>query len=291
MKFPKYLFTIIFIFIYFSSFTLTALANSNYTSINSYNFETQDTNTSNISDDVLIPESFITSERFEKQISSRAIIGSNDLVEITKNTKSPYKYIGLLAVVYAGNELKTGTGFLVDDSLVLTTASNVYDGREPKSIMFYPAIKDGECPYGEATVKVSHVPTKYKQTKSDKYNYALLELDKSFGKTIGHFQKTIVLIPMEGNVLSGSIIGYDYPATIKAYKGTGDMICRDDGYFLDYGIDTPKSQSGGPIYDHDGTQYYVFGIHIGEYNYDNYNMANYGIRINNTIVNLINKYK
>lgn len=232
----------------------------------------------------------------DERPSTLSIIGKDDRVKITSTTSAPYRFIGAIEAFTNDKILGAGTGFLVSPKLVLTSARYVYDVTKDEyatAASFAPGLTstaNGNVvyPYGYANVKAIHIPTPYKEsTKGDanyrKYDYALIELDRSIGNTTGYFGYRVNAVTYPNSV-SVNVTGYDTDNYLHKGNGTGTM--QSNNYLMNYTLDTSARTAGAPVYKSENGQYYAIGLHIGAGN-----GYNFGRLITDRILNAINKYK
>lgn len=256
----------------------------------------------------------------DDETSPYVIIGNDNRTIVSDTTVAPYRYIGRL-VIYAsfsktGKAAKfSGTGFLVGPKLVMTAAHCLYPTDDDGVIydkvteaIFYPGRNGNSTPYGSAKGTVLHVPTKYKDsapTYNKKYDYAVMELNTAIGNTTGSFSTDAnYIVGTEGvinplnvtlagggafNSLKVTLAGYPGNETQnnKLYKHSGTASFENDDYIFSYTIDTEGGQSGSPLYLKQNGKFCVVGIHILG---NSAAKQNYGRRITNAILQLVNKY-
>ena len=226
------------------------------------------------------------------------IIGTDDRIIIEDTTRVPYRYIGKLVMTHSNSTYNTvGTGFLVGDDLILTSAHCVY-GDDITGITFTPAQNGTSKPYGTYAVTTKHVPTKYKTAVANndssnmlKYDYALLELSSNVGAQIGYFQLGGYNTPYDTSFLLNkkvTIAGYPGNSSSKLYRHKNYCTgFNSDGYLMFYNIDTTNGQSGSPVIYPIGTSaYYVVGIHRGGWG----TSSNVGRYVTHNVYQLVHTY-
>lgn len=256
------------------------------TEIDDYDLDTQQLETSYISD---VPSLETASQiiSFESIPTPRKIIGNDSRKVITNTTKAPYKFIGKLIIEYSDGAVFGGTGFLVGESTIVTAAHCAYSLKRsayPSKITFYPGRTGNSNPYGSATVRKIHVPTKYKknETNDNTYDYAVLELNTPIGKKTGYFEQYVLVRDpnLEIAYNAGYIVGYNSNTLYSAY---GETTIYPKEKKIRYKIDTDSGQSGAPIYEK-GTLS-LYGIHTS-----GSDIQNSGRYMSDDFMNLILKY-
>lgn len=92
------------------------------------------------------------------------IFPPDDRTQVTNTTVYPYSSIGELDMEFDGEPFG-GTGVLIDDSIVLTAAHNLYDralGGEADSVTFAAARNGTSNPFGVVEAESLFVPDGYK---------------------------------------------------------------------------------------------------------------------------------
>lgn len=226
-----------------------------------------------------------------------SIIGTDDRNVVTETNRIPYRFIGKLDINYSNGKRGDGTAFLVGKNTLLTAGHCAYEpGTTIKKIVFSPALKGNELPFGSYNISKIHVPTKYKEAANagdndnkEKYDYALLQLASNVGSTIGYFQLGGYNTQYNINNLTNTkatIAGY--PAEyLQMYRHKSNILgFNEGGYYMYYDIDTVGGQSGSPVIKYVDGKYYVIGIHIE--GSSTYNIGRY---ITGNIYELVKKYK
>lgn len=125
------------------------------------------------------------------------------------------------------------------------------------SIALYPAMNNGQQPYGSTTVSQILVENRWVQSSFEDEDWALLFLNSDIGNQTGWanikaYDDYTSLIRQ--NV---TVIGYPKEHLKCMYIATG-QITRATSMSLFYDVDTSSGQSGAPVYNSQG---YVIGIH------------------------------
>ncbi len=186
---------------------------------------------------------------------SAYIFGGDDRRPVPDTTVFPYSAIGMVEAVY-GSTILQGTGTLIGNRTVLTSAHVVYDadlGGWPDAINFAPGRSGSVKPFGTAAVVAHVAPDAWLTLGDDSSDMAVLALDTPLGEQAGFMQ----IAEPDASVLSGaSLLSAGYPADLDhdlQYTATGPGVGTDGTYLLEQ-IDTEPGQSGSPIWFLDGPE-------------------------------------
>lgn len=259
-------------------------------------------NLGNIDDTDYFPSTKVASNTYTQ--GARMIIGEDDRAIVKDTTVRPYSCIGYLRGARSDGGIIKRTAFLVGPSKILTAASSVYPELEFKEFRFYPGYnsleKDtgNEAPYSYANAIITkvHIPADFKKAFSsgdlvnmEKYDYALLELDKSIGTSAGWLPLAGYNTAYNENTLVGKnvvIVGYPEATNHYMYRDKRAIISFPNNYLIATTADGTIGQEGGPMLISASNTYYALGI------YNRYGNAsqNHGRYITKKIYELVNKY-
>lgn len=292
------LFSLVMIFIF--GLSVCAEENEDYVVL-SYDMATRNVTTENLGK-VSDTEYFQSTKAPIQSRSSRAIIDDDDRAIVKDTTVRPYSCIGYLRGQKYNGEITKTTAFLVSDSTVLTAAHNVFPLDQYKEFRFYPgynSLEDVKAPYGYGTAQaiatIVHVPENYKEAyaKNDaanleKYDYALIELDKTLGNSAGWLPLAGYNTAYNENTLVGkNVVIVGYPKATNHYMWRDKRpILSVSTYLIGTKADADEGQDGGPMMIAVNNTYYVVGIYTGR----EVNNINYGRYITKKISELVAKY-
>lgn len=190
--------------------------------------------------------------------------------------KWPYCVQGLLAVSGA----HIGSGTIIGPNLVLTAAHNVYQryskgvkvGQLDKNNMtFYPGRMGNINPYGGVKIRDVYYPEEYEtadENDRDKYDYALLVLDRFIGNETGFFRINKLYNKERLSSMKVHIYGYPEEMGKHLYGMEGFFKFDEDTKDFEkdmilHELDSTPGQSGAALYIKDHNSYYIIGIHLG----------------------------
>ena len=259
-------------------------------------------NLGNVDDTDYFPSTKVANNVYTQ--GARTIIGDDDRAIVKDTTVRPYSCIGYLRGVRTDGAIIKRTAFLVGPSKILTAASNVYPEFEFKEYRFYPGYnsleKDtgNEAPYAYANAIVTkiHIPADFKKaynandlTNKEKYDYALIELDKPIGTSAGWLPLAGYNTAYNENTLVGKnvvIVGYPRATNHYMYRDKKPILSFPNNYLIATTADGDIGQEGGPMLIAANNTYYALGIYniYGDY------AQNRGRYITKKIYELVNKY-
>lgn len=194
------------------------------------------------------------------------VFGKDTRVEVATPDQPPYHAI-LYLILQFGSELYRGTGFLVQNNMVLTAGHNLFDKVEGDAtgITAFAQYKDNA---GEMAVAGSwKVTDQFKNKDCDENDYGVVNLTSPLGSSAGlmkirdfaatdvHKKAFVTGFPMEVGGVSGQS---------KMFTASGPL----DGFLpadhtVTYVISTSGGNSGSPVYVSDGNGgYEAVAIHV-----------------------------
>jgi V8-like Glu-specific endopeptidase len=216
-----------------------------------------------------------------KNAPLRSIIGVDDryLASGTENT-------GLVRIGTNGTNM--GTGFVVGDHVIATSAHNVYDDNGWKSSISVKLYSANGNPTGSTLTPVeAHVSAKYITDEDNDFDYALITVSQNLsGYT--HFA-----LGNSYNVNSNDYANIPIYVTSakqfsgKLYTGEDRIWGSNNTSNLNYKCDTTSGNSGSPVYT--VTKNYVNGIMKYTYTALGINGENTNVSTHNSGV-LVTKY-
>ena len=210
-------------------------------------------------------------------ISTNAIIGSEDRVQITNTNAAPYQYTCYMYSVYKdGTKSGVYSGFMVGAKAAVTAAHCVFDGKSTlEHVVVIPGKNGGTEPYGSAkSIKVA-ITSEYMSNEDKADDWAIIELNWN----IGYQSKWPALKYKSGSYNGTSVENTGYPGKSKWFtlqneestlmfsgKGTIKYSEERDQFGSGRGIlkgdwDATGGNSGGPVFAYyPETGYTVIGI-------------------------------
>ena len=297
----KYLCLISFAMVFLFGLSAFAEENEDYVVL-SYDMTTRNVITENLGK-VSDTEYFQPTKAPAQNVRTiREIIGDDDRAVVKDTTVKPYSCIGYLRGQKYNGEITKTTAFLVSDSTVLTAAHNVFPLDQYKEFRFYPgynSLEDVKAPYGYGTAQaiatIVHVPENYKEAYAkdddvnlEKYDYALIELDKTLGNSAGWLPLVGYNTAYNENTLVGrNVVIVGYPKATNHYMWRDKKpILSVSTYLIGTKADATTGQNGGPMLISANNTYYVVGIYTNR----TVNDVNYGRYITKKISELVAKY-
>ncbi len=126
-------------------------------------------------------------ERVQEKVLAKIVPGKDGRQQIVETTKWPYSIFAQITMKFKG-QTYGGSGTLVGPHHILTCGHNVYDTDDnvwAEEITVYPALNDKHAPFGSVKVVKVFTFTQYTNQKDERYDIALLILNKSIGKYTG----------------------------------------------------------------------------------------------------------
>lgn len=220
-------------------------------------------------------------------ISTNAIIGSEDRVQITNTEAAPYQYTCYMYSVYKdGTKSYPYSGFMIGAKAAVTAAHCVFDGKSTLDYVVVVPGKNGGAesykstePYGSAkSIKVA-ISDEYINNRNRADDWAIIELNWN----IGYQSKWPALKYKSGSYNGTSVENTGYPGKSEWFtlqnkegslmfsgKGTIRYSYEYNDRFI-YGRGTLRGDwdatggnSGGPVFAYySDTGYTVIGILTG----------------------------
>lgn len=229
--------------------------------------------------------SFVPDGLKREEAPSRAIIGTDDRVDVSDPSVYPYSAVAYMIVHYPCGHSATGTGFMVGEDVLLTAAHCVVctEHNQPADDLdFYFGYNEADGSYVDHYNQRCYYyygtsfPGGYTHSNME-WDFAVVKLtDEKVGLKTGYFGYRSGL---PASSLYGSayqLIGYR-DGDVKTSWGVASQESDETPIRLFYhDADTLNGYSGGPIFD-DG--YYVVGINIAH----NDKPANVGHTISNDV--------
>ena len=200
-------------------------------------------------------------ERVREKVLAK-ITGEDGRQKIVETTKWPYSMLVKLSMVFKG-QIFGGSGALVGPHHILTCGHNVYDLDEnvwAEEITVYPALNGNHAPFGSVKVVKVFTFTQYTHQKDERYDIALLILNKSIGKYTGWAG---MLSAPDDQLFQEKINIYGYPGDkgMTQMWGMQHTIHQIKPEQFEYLIDTNGGQSGSAIWISKFGATMILGVH------------------------------
>jgi V8-like Glu-specific endopeptidase len=187
------------------------------------------------------------------------VIDRDDRERVTDTSAFPWRCICALVMTAHTGKRYIGTGWLAGPKTVITAGHCVYmhaQGGWPESIAVYPA---GNGSRGDAIVsRVFRSVTGWTERKSSDYDYGAILLPEA--TPVGNFgYSTMTDAQLAGRLVS--VYGYPSDKPPGTLWGHYRRLRRVLPEQLVYNIATIGGQSGAPVWDKNGDERSVVGIH------------------------------
>jgi V8-like Glu-specific endopeptidase len=199
-------------------------------------------------------------DRAQLELLRESIIDRDDREQITDSSDIPWRWICSLVMTAQGGSKYIGTGWLAGPRVVLTAGHCVYfhdDGGWPAQIEVYPARNGSDQPFGYTSSTFRSVNGWVKQQLRG-CDYGAIILPEA--PPVGFFGYS----SMADSDLAGLMVSvYGYPGdkpdgTLWGHYRQLKQVMSDQ---LVYNIATIGGQSGAPVWDKNGNDRNVVGIH------------------------------
>ena len=201
-------------------------------------------------------------DKRERQGKVEVVIGEDSRVEVTDTSVPPYCAVVRLILTFQG-EVYRGTGFLIEQNVMITAGHNVYDselGGMAEKIGF---VEEGIC-YQALKWTVSDT---FKRTYGDDCDWAVVEVTVTPGKhrntlkwrniekeTLDTTGKNVKISGYPSKVKDSTSSQFEADGPIEQHNKVNQTIIHK--------ISTSGGNSGSPVLFMDGGEYYAVGIHV-----------------------------
>jgi V8-like Glu-specific endopeptidase len=185
-----------------------------------------------------------------KRVKVFRVFGEDDRRAIDATETLPFSAVGeVVASFNNGFEVRTGTGVLVSDRIVMTAGHVIHDGQLGRAgaVAFTPGQDGFARPFGQVSAVASFVPEPWVNNSDDYFDFGLIALAEPIGQQAGRFDVTArppSYYPGRVHHMTGYatdlINGLMYDA-----EGT---VTQVDSTLIEHEIDGGPGQSGGPIW-------------------------------------------
>ncbi len=256
--------------------------------ISDISYEEYISQTSEVADSHMIENGNMIINEDIGSINPQAIIGENSRSRVTDTTVFPYNAICDIVAYYKDGTVAYGTGTLYCANSIITAAHVVFDKktREWADRVEVYVGRNGYSSYIQLAQSTRMIIHKfYYNDANEEYDYAIVDLNKSFGNWIGYgYYKDINKAAGKEVSVTGypTDEGYYYMYTAKEkIKDATDRIIR-------HYVDTSGGDSGAAIID---SEYGVIvGIHTTTVD-SPWPWWNIGIRLNEEICNIMQAHQ
>lgn len=208
----------------------------------------------------------------------RGIIGTDDRTEDYSNS----------GVVKINTSTGQGSGFIVDDNLILT-AAHVVCGKTNISYTLFNSNGTVKATYSAASY---HVPSNYISSSNANYDYALIVVDQNLSR-YKSISLGVARDKLKNNITSSIYLNYASKLGIyvtgfisnTGYTGIGNLANNYlTNTFVQYNTDTEGGESGSPVYVKTSNgDMIAIGIHDGKAT----STYNYGRRIDTNVLQFV----
>lgn len=225
----------------------------------------------------------------ESEVSTYAVVGTDNRVRVTNTTANPFKKIAYMEMIWPDGYAARATGFMVGNSSVATAGHAVYNkdhGGFASSITVWPGKNEGKTPYGSATATKITIPKVYFTDQDARYDAAVFKINKALGKKTGYFG-----LRRQNEAFTNEVYVTGYPGNRAGQMWKMKDVPRvTTKYRLTYNIDTTAGQSGSPIYRIYNGKWYAIGIHTTGHLKNGSGYKNSGVIFHSTIYKMLKRY-
>ena len=216
----------------------------------------------------------------------------DDRVKINSTSSYPWSTICKLYITAADDTQWIGSGAMLDAYHVLTCGHCVYfheNGGWASEVEVVPG-KDGSYrPFGVAYATYFRTYTEWTQFEMVQHDWAVITLDRTIGNQTGWMGRKTA--DLSDPIYTGTLHTAGYPGDLDLGEYMyydSDVGQEVDEYNHWFWMDTAGGQSGGPVWEDDGGNYYILTVNAYEYEFGTY--ANLGTRLNQDKFDRINTW-
>lgn len=229
------------------------------------------------------------------------ILGEDDRTQVSDVTQAPYNTLAKILITFNNGTVSRtyfSSGFLIDDSNILTAGHSVFDPDYGQVTRIQIAIGGGDKTKPVATYELGpeaiHVNPAYAADNNQHgEDFGLIHLDKPVTGITKFFKLAdeATINSLIGNTTKVELAGYTNHDASKIdslvpWTATGNLVSgvQNEPKMVLHNIDTQSGQSGSPIFIEKDGEYQVVAIHINALtNYE----ANGALKINPSVISLI----
>jgi glutamyl endopeptidase len=216
----------------------------------------------------------------------------DDRIKIEDTTTYPWSTICKLYITTKDNVVFIGSGAMIDEFHILTAGHCVYahdHGGWVKNILIIPGMDGSYEPFGRTHAAHLRTFTGWIEDEMVEHDLALVTLENHLGVQTGWMgRKTsqandpiytgvLNLAGYPGDLDNGEFMYYD--------SDMGEDATEYNHWFW---MDAAGGQSGSPVWQEDGGEYYILSVFAYEYLGGTY--ANFGTRLNQDKFDSINSW-
>ena len=195
----------------------------------------------------------------------------DDYSRVDETTDRPFRYIGVIRYHRNLDEdgdpnWRAASAFLEGPNVLVTAAHCCYDAEDggwADDLYYYPARDGTNNEYSQVQRYSILVPSTWKNSKSDNYDWCIVTLKTAIGNTTGYFGKKWTSASYNGT----SVTMTGYPHTTEAdapnyimYSSSG-AVSSSTNYLIYTTYHSYNRASGAPIYIYQNGSYVVIGVH------------------------------
>ena len=214
--------------------------------------------------------------------------------EVTNPSASPWRMICSLEITAADGEAYIGTGWIAGPRLIMTAGHCVFEKNSMQgwanSIKVYPGRSISTDPKTCFISTQFKAPDQWVKKGDENYDYGAIILDSDIGLNYGYFSSSTYA---DADLMTHMVNISGYPAsrvgeTQLHHKNRINSVSPMKIY---YDVDTEGGQSGSPVwlYEDSSEKPVVIGIH--SYGAGVVTVGNSGVRINEEIIDFIEKWR
>ncbi len=216
----------------------------------------------------------------------------DDREQINVTSSYPWSTICKLFITAEDDSEWIGSGAMLDEFHILTCGHCIYfhdHGGWVSEIKVVPGMNGSYEPFGHAYATYFRTYTEWTQSAMVQHDWAVVTLDQTIGNQTGWMgRKTADPLDL---IYTGTLYTAGYPGDLDL--GLNMYYDSDIGYDADnfnhwYWMDSAPGQSGGPVWEEAGGNFYILSINA--YEFENGIYANMGTRLNQDKFDQINAW-
>ncbi|MEI5994493.1 Ig-like domain-containing protein [Candidatus Enterococcus mansonii] len=215
-------------------------------------------------------------------IENRSIIGTDDRIQVTDTTLSPYQ-----STVFIAANGGLGSGSVIGKDTVLTAAhvvNKIKDNPTADTNYVIPGRNGATLPFGKFKIKEINIHQKYLSHTDSNHDIAVITLEQSNGKSIGDLVKQNRLSLTNEVTLGNAVSTMGYPGDKPwgtMWESKGQIIGQNEN-IIKYDFDTKGGQSGSPVFNE---QNEIIAVHTS-----GSTVHNNGVKLNSEHLEFISKH-